>query len=234
VDILGWTPLYWAAAKNDTSILFILLEAMSKYGTNVNIEDNLIGRSPLHVAAANGNVEAVRLLISYGASINQRDAWGWTAFDCALVLGNAEVMNALIGRGTKIDIKDPLKILLAISPCNTFAAYLPLKQLEVYDYVIKLIQGYSLCYAAKCCDMQKVYNLLASGVNANASSDLGSTALREAAKGGHKEVAEILILCEAAINAQDSLGITPLSYAIEYRRWKVAETLISHRADFSL
>ncbi|MHC3898275.1 UNVERIFIED_CONTAM: ankyrin repeat domain-containing protein [Wolbachia endosymbiont of Nasonia longicornis] len=80
VDVFGWSPLYWAAAKNDTLILEILLQATSRCRASVDIEDKLIGRSPLHIAATNDNVEAVELLINYEANVNHKDCMGMDSF----------------------------------------------------------------------------------------------------------------------------------------------------------
>ncbi|WP_237350037.1 ankyrin repeat domain-containing protein [Wolbachia endosymbiont of Cylisticus convexus] len=227
VDVLGWTPLYWAAAKNNTVILEILLQAISKYGANVNIEDNLIGRSPLHIAVTNGNMEAVELLTRYGASINQMDTWGYAPFDCAIRRGNREVMDFLIEHGANIERKDPHKMLLFTNTCNYLEAAGTIVQLEIQEDMTKLIGTEFLRHAAGRGDIPKVRALLEYGVNVNASADLKLTALHHAAINGHKNVIETLNIYKAGMNPQDTLGLTPLHYATMNCHEEAIKTLIS-------
>lgn len=230
VDVFGWSPLYWAATKNDTLILEILLQATSRCRASVDIEDKLIGRSPLHIAATNNNVEAVELLINYEADVNHKDAWGWTPFNCAAAKGNRKVINYLIAHGASIETNDPQKILLSIRPYNHLEAVTTLIQLGMWNDVMKLIGAEFLRCAAGHGDTLMVHALLESGINANARDDLESTALHKAAKGGHPEVVRTLILYGANVNAQDSSGQSPLAYAFEHRHWIVVMTLLCYGA----
>ncbi|WP_341810978.1 MULTISPECIES: ankyrin repeat domain-containing protein [unclassified Wolbachia] len=234
VDVFGWTPLYWAAARNNTSILRSLLQAILRYRASVDIEDMLIGRSPLHIAATNDNVEAVELLINYGAEINYKDAWGWTPFNCAAARGNIEVMNCLIANGANIETNDPQKILFSIHPYNFLKAVNTMIQLEICKDVIKLVETDFLRYASRNGNILMVCALLAAGVNVNASDDLGSTALHKAAKYNHPKVVMTLISYGANVNAQNNSGECPLSYAIERRHWIVVMTLLFYCAKTSL
>lgn len=234
VDVFGWTPLYWAVTKNDISILEDLLKCISEHGADVNLEDNLIGRSPLHIAATNGNVGAVELLIKYGANVNYKDAWGWTPFNCAATKGNRKVMYYLIAHGASIETNDPQKILLSICPYNYLEAVTTMIQLGIWKDMMKLMGAEFLRCAARHGDTLMVHALLEAGVNANADDDLGSTALHKAAKYNHPEVVRILILYGVDVNAQDSSGQSPLAYAVERRHWIVVMTLLCYRANTSL
>lgn len=230
VDAFGWSPLYWAAAKNNTSILGSLLQAILRYRASVDIEDMLIGRSPLHIAATNDNVEAVELLINYGAEVNYKDAWGWTPFNCAAPRGNIEVMNCLIANGANIETNDPQKILFSIHPYNFLKAVNTMIQLEICKDVIKLVGTDFLRYASRNGNILMVRALLEAGVNVNASDDLGSTALHKAAKYNHQKVVMTLISYGANVNAQNNSGESPLAYAFEHRHWIVVMTLLCYGA----
>lgn len=56
-------------------------------GANINIL-NRSGKSALHVAAENGDVANLNLLISNGANLNIRDKFGLTAMHLAASNGN--------------------------------------------------------------------------------------------------------------------------------------------------
>lgn len=230
VDVFGWTSLYWAAAKNNTPILEILLQAISRCGASVDIEDMLVGRTPLHIAAALGNLEAVKLLINYGAEINYQDTWGWTPFNLAVVGKHREVINYLIANGASIETNDSQKILLSICPYNYLEAVTTIIYLGIWKGVMKLMGAEFLRCAAGHGDISLVCALLKFGINANAHDDLGSTALHKAAKYNHPEVVSTLIFYGAKVNAQSNLGECPLSDAVEHRHWRVVMTLLCHDA----
>ena len=63
----GWTPLYFAILKKNNEIAKILIE----HNANVDLID-YYGYSPLMLAARNGDVEAVQLLIDNGADITRQ------------------------------------------------------------------------------------------------------------------------------------------------------------------
>jgi uncharacterized protein len=50
----------------------------------------------------------------------------------------------------------------------------------------------------------------------------GSTPLHNAAMGGRKEIAKLLIAQGADVNARNELGDTPLRIALKYEKWEVA------------
>eukprot|EP00043_Microstomoeca_roanoka_P010601 m.100497 g.100497 ORF g.100497 m.100497 type:complete len:338 (-) comp14940_c1_seq1:39-1052(-) len=76
----GWAPLHWAAnSAKRASVLNTLLNT----GAQVNIICTQTGKTPLHIAAEVGNLNAVRLLLNYGANIMIKDFEGHTARDLA-------------------------------------------------------------------------------------------------------------------------------------------------------
>ncbi|KLT22609.1 ankyrin repeat domain protein [Wolbachia endosymbiont of Armadillidium vulgare str. wVulC] len=236
----GFTPLHIAVISGSLQAVELLLKhnkaklkfleefkVLLQNGAYDNLKDRLYVRTPLWVTAINKILEEVELLLEHNkAYINRKDRWGWTAFDYAFIRNDRELIDILIGHGADMNIKDPLKILFAVSPSNIFVARPLLEQLEVCDDFSKLIQAYSLHYAAAHGDIQSIRYLLESGVDVNAISDSGLTPLHYAANNGHEKVAEILISHEAAVNLQDNLGIIPLGYAIDGKHLKTIKTLI--------
>jgi ankyrin repeat protein len=68
-------------------------------GTNVNAKEEWRGQTPLMWAAAEGHVEAVRVLLAAGAEINARSKVGFTPLLFAVREGRAEVVKALLKGG---------------------------------------------------------------------------------------------------------------------------------------
>ena len=60
-----------------------------------NRADDLLGRTPLHVAAREGHKEVVRLLIEGGAQQHLRDEYGNTPLTLAEQYGYGDVINYL-------------------------------------------------------------------------------------------------------------------------------------------
>ncbi|KAI5071736.1 hypothetical protein GOP47_0013987 [Adiantum capillus-veneris] len=73
------------------------------------------GRTALHIAACEGHLDVVRLLVSKGADVNARDRWGSTPLDDAEHYQNGDVCKQLIEYGGKLCHKTPLQILDSLS-----------------------------------------------------------------------------------------------------------------------
>lgn len=58
----------------------------------------------LHVAALQGNIEAIRQHIKAGSDLNEKDAWGSTPLIVAAAFGKIEVARALIDAGADLNI----------------------------------------------------------------------------------------------------------------------------------
>ena len=77
------------------------------FGLNVQIlhehaplnAGNYDHRTALHIAASEGHVECVALLVNAGADVNVTDRWGGTPLDDALHCKNEEVAVFLASKG---------------------------------------------------------------------------------------------------------------------------------------
>ncbi|KAK1426416.1 hypothetical protein QVD17_15087 [Tagetes erecta] len=89
--------LLFVASKGDVQGVRDLLDD----GVDVNSID-LDGRTALHIAACEGHVDVVLLLLSRKANIDARDRWGSTPAADAKYYGNVETYDILRARGAKV------------------------------------------------------------------------------------------------------------------------------------
>ncbi|KAK0463888.1 L-asparaginase [Desarmillaria tabescens] len=114
--------IHLAAARNDTSSIRFCLDSSSppsgysdpdsplvdapQYG---NIAGGLVnslepgsGRSPLHIAALNGHIESVNVLLHAGALVHLRDTLGHTPLYYAARQGHRDVVGVLVQAGASL------------------------------------------------------------------------------------------------------------------------------------
>lgn len=75
-------PLHSAAAHRNPAVAVAISRHLLEHGAQVNVSQQA-GWTPLHEAAASGNVDLLRLLLSYGADPNARSEDGRTPIQMA-------------------------------------------------------------------------------------------------------------------------------------------------------
>ena len=75
----------------------LLLDKKLEKKADINLEDSS-GRTALHLAAENGNLEVAELLLENKADINLQDSFDKTALDVANRKGNVKIMHLLENR----------------------------------------------------------------------------------------------------------------------------------------
>ena len=163
--------------------------------TDVKNAANYEGRTPLHLAASVGSIEAVQFVIGLGAEVSGLDNWGNTPLDAALGQGHADVASYLQSCGA-----------LPGSPDGEgFAAR----------------NASSFRAAAAAGDMAMMLQLTPL-TDVNGANYEGRTPLHIAASGGSLEVVDLLIELGSAVSPLDSSGNTPLDDALRQGYAKVA------------
>jgi ankyrin repeat protein len=86
----------------DPDYIRFLLDA----GAEVNVFDDIVGYSPLMVAAMNSNVEIFNMLIDYGADYAAVNDNGVTVLHVATMNDSPEMVLTLLGLGAKVQARD--------------------------------------------------------------------------------------------------------------------------------
>ncbi len=162
-SLIATTAVFTLALLTVPTTLILSAKAQSK-AANLSLRQ----------AAATGNIEQVRLLISRGADVNERGVWGNTPLHYASMRGHAEVAELLISRGAYVNAPDGRN---AMTPLHCAAA-----------------SG----------NKQTVELLLSKGADINTKNRAGRTPLFEAMKSpeaGRKEIVELLVAKGAKVPA---------------------------------
>ena len=114
VDFTGQTPLLRAALSGDTTTMRLLVQR----GADPNLA-TLAGTTPLMAAAGVGwavaqtytespqaSLDAVSLCLELGAEVNAANSMGLTALLGAVNRGRNDIIELLVKRGARLDIKD--------------------------------------------------------------------------------------------------------------------------------
>ncbi len=90
-DSSGWTPLHYAASRDNAQFAAMVLAA----GADVNAKAGG-GETPLHIAARTGKASALQALLVNGADISVQNERGQTALDIAVEFKRADFIQALM------------------------------------------------------------------------------------------------------------------------------------------
>lgn len=96
IDHIAWTPLHYACARGNLSVVeFLLSEGAIVDSRSLN------DTTPLMMAVQSGNEQVVKLLLDKGADIQARNALGFTAIDIADIYEKPWIGDGLRSRWLK-------------------------------------------------------------------------------------------------------------------------------------
>lgn len=183
-DEYGVTALHLAAEMGDVSIIQQILDLgppivseMQEDGPSPTIEEASMSRldSPLHRASANGHLEAVRLLLDRGHSVDSLDSRGRSALYLALYHDQRSVVDYLLRYLS--DKKDKVNITLG----------------STYDKS-------ELKQAISHRNISAVKELLCLGASPNGSDDSASSPLADAVRADNADIVNTLLEHSASMN----------------------------------
>jgi ankyrin repeat protein len=99
-----------ADCKNNSlnNILKEMKELPDFHGINLSgVNDKgAFGNTPLHIAAIRGDIDAVQILLDYGAEINAQGEGGYTPLHEAVEQGHYDIVELLFKNGSSVSIKN--------------------------------------------------------------------------------------------------------------------------------
>lgn len=169
------------------------IEALLKNGANPNAVANN-GATYLMVAAHNGNLEYLNLLLRYGADVNQRDETsndnrGDTALLVALHSGQEKIVLRLLEAGASLDV------------------------VNMWDWTPMHMAAQSFCVPCLELLLQK-----GQSIHAKAYASRGETPVMLAAGKGRIEALEWLVKHGADLEEKDPFGNNALDWAIFFHQ----------------
>ena len=186
--------------------IFSILSCVAIYGSV-----NAMEKYPLHEAARDGNLEAVRRLLDEGGNVNLQNRDGDTSLHCAICQDilykpdcHLQTVKLLLEHQADINVHNNMK-------------RTPL-------------------YNAACEGHQEILQLLLDrGADVNTQDQNGHTPLHGAARNGHIDVAQLLLNYGAHINIKDKNGYTPLFWsAVNCGQLPIFRTLLDRGADINI
>jgi ankyrin repeat protein len=212
VNRWGQTPLDEAVAANQGSIIQLLLQRHARMGSR-NMATALIeaasngesevlarilhenqtdrdardydGRTPLHLACANGHMKAAELLLGCKAAVNAEDRWGGTPLEDAIASGHSAIAYLLWGKGGRMNREAGITKLCEAAGRGNMVALRMLRTCRVVDLDSKDYDGRTaLAVAASEGRVLATSYLLSCSCSPDELDGWGASALDRALQGG--------------------------------------------------
>ncbi len=221
--------IHEAAERGDMAVLQKLLQADP---SRLNAPGDK-GRTPLHLAAFNGNTGAVEFLIQQGADVNQRETfYDLTPLHMAAWKGHAAAVGLLLDAGADLtarekDNETPLYY-AATSDSTETVDLLLAKGADLNDTESKA-GNTVLSLAIERGQNKTAEHLIHKGADVQVEQDRG-TLLHLAAWRGTQPLIDLLVSKGLAVDAANKFGITPLFLAGRVGNAEAVKALLARGA----
>jgi ankyrin repeat protein len=216
----------------DTAIQFL---AQLPNGANVNIQDEN-GLSPMHFAAANGNIEMVNSLLKKGADINIKDNQDRSPMHLAASNGKTDMVWLLADNKAKIDQVDKSGATpLHSSAKNGHKDIVEFLASNGANVNIQDNQKTSpMHFAASSGNINMINSLLQKGADINIQDGNGQSPMHFAASNGKTDMVKFFLDKGVDINIQDGNGLSPMHWAAWHGNKDMVNSLLAKGADVNI
>lgn len=200
-DIEGKTALYLAAENNHEKVLEAMFDKEGPMLNYIEESDNSKQQTPLHIAAKNGHVDVVKILIQNGAQVRAKHHGGKTPLHLACQYGRFVVVKELIGY----------------------------ESASIHDTDDRM--NTPLHLAAFWGNFGIVQYLINNKANVNSKNDKDKTPLFLAAEQGWQKTSEILLNASVDVTIEDINKRTALQISCMEGHVEVVAMLLQHWRD---
>ena len=183
------------------------LEKLLKSGANPNVPDPRGGATPLMYAAAVGSLDAMRLLLDNGATVNATSSAGSTALMWAVT--DAEKVRLLLARGADAKAASQRGRTALVVAARGDGSAAVVKMLIAAGADPKAVDAFkttTLNAATVGNDIDTIRLIVDAGVDVNAADFAGFTPLINAAANRNLEAVKLLLSKGADVNARSGDG----------------------------
>lgn len=212
------TALHWAAHQPTKARMLL------EHGANPNAKSKQ-GITPLLVAVQRpGSAQLIALLLEKGAEVNVQNNQRFTPLHLASRTGDLEIIKLLVVKGAEINSASGIGVTPLFSAAMS-------QNPSAVDYLLQ--KGAKVDVATH--PLADATTRTPNNIKNGPTNMAKITPLHNAAAFGPAETVRLLLKSGAQINAVDSRGLTPLSYALasDYPSLEVVKALIKAGAELN-
>lgn len=228
----GWIERIYYAGRNLSSVAESIIGALIRSGASLDAVDGR-GRTPLHLAAAEGLPASIRALVEGGASLSATDNRGDTPAHAAVRAGNVKNLAVLATLSAGLDLKNvngetPLHVASELGITNAIKALVHMGA----NLESPTNNGDTpVAVAATHRQPASIDTLVALGAEVNPKNRNGDLPIHLAARAGDPDCVAALSAFGADPCARNGAGETPFRLSADSGSIETASALVALGAD---